>query len=365
MRYIGVAGKEMDILEFSTFRLIGAAAGVVMIILAAIRLRRVHPNLSFSSLLGLGGILLLLISLFPAAATVLTEVLAIGQYPGSRLIALLIIAVTVLWIVSASFASQLVKNKDQLDRLIRHVAIREFSQAHGQEAIPQGCVLAILPALNEEANIGGVLHKMPANIEGRPVVSLVVDDGSTDRTAEIAADCGALVIRSPFQRGGGAAIRLGFEAAERYGAAVAVNIDSDGQNDPEEMPGLVKPILADEADVMIGSRILGSHEITFWWRHVGVKLFSAIFNVLLGKRITDISSGYRAIRADCLRVLRLSQDQYHTSEFLVMCAKLGFRIGETPIHFARRASGKSKKGNEFLYGFRFARALLTAWVRNN
>jgi hypothetical protein len=83
----------------------------------------------------------------------------------------------------------------------------------------------------------------------------------------------------------------------------------------------------------------------------------------MGAKITDISSGYRAIRVDRIRDLRLYQDQYHTSEFLVMCAKQGLRIAEAPISFKRRTSGKSKKGNEILYGFRFARALFTAWLR--
>ena len=180
---------------------------------------------------------------------------------------------------------------------------------------------------------------------------------------DVAKEGGAAVICSPFRRGGGAAIRLGFDIADVVDAKIAVTIDADGQNDPQELPGLVTPIIDDKADVIIGSRIRGAHEITRWWRHVGVKLFSWIYNALMGVRITDISSGYRAIRVDCLPRLDLLQDQYHTSEFLVLCAKQGLRISEAPIHFRRRASGKSKKGNEFLYGLRFARALYTAWLR--
>ncbi len=358
-------GPVMDFQDFSTLRMLGVIAGILMALLGMMGLRRVTPRGPAALLIGIGGVLMGAVSVFPGVASILTDLLSIGAYPGSRLIALLIVAMLILWVAAAAFGAQTQKTKEQLDRLIRHVAINDFKAATPQASIPDGAIIAILPALNEENNIGAVLRKMPVEIDGVPVRALVVDDGSTDNTAKIARDAGAFVIRSPFQRGGGAAIRLGFEAAERFNARVAVNIDSDGQNDPQEMPGLVRPILNDDADVVIGSRILGSHEITHWWRHAGVKLFSTLYNVLMGKHITDISSGYRAVRADRLLDLRLYQDQYHTSEFLVMCAKLGYRIGEAPIRFSRRISGTSKKGNEFLYGLRFARALLTAWARNN
>lgn len=353
----------MEQIDFSAFRLVGLIAGFVIVAIGVRALRRVSAFGPGALFMIAGGAAVAATALFPGIATILTDVLQIGRYPGSRLLALLIIAVFVLGVAVMALLAQTAKGKEQLDRLIRHVAITDFVATRGDIDFARDTILAILPALNEEKNIAGVLARMPQTIEGRRVVSLVVDDGSTDATGAVAQANGAQVLRSPFQRGGGAAIRLGFEAAERAGAAVAVNIDADGQNDPQEMERLVRPILNQEADLVIGSRILGSHEITVWWRHVGVLLFSALYNFLLGQKITDISSGYRAIRVDKLRLLRLRQDQYHTSEFLVMCAKLNFRIAEAPIRFSRRVSGKSKKGNEVLYGLRFARALLTAWMR--
>lgn len=350
--------------ELSTFRLAGLLAGLVFMLIGALALRRSRPNAAFVSMTILGGLGIGVVSLFPGLVTILNDILSIGSYPGSRLIALALVALFIMWIVLAYQQARLAIHKEQIDKLIRHSAIKDFSQAPGVEKrIPADCVLCVMPALDEEKNIASVLRLFPETLFGAPVVPLIVDDGSTDRTKEVAESCGAVVLQSPFQRGGGAAIRLGFDVAEKFRAKIAITIDADGQNDPREMEALIKPIIDNDADVVIGSRMLGSHEITYWWRHLGVQLFSLIFNTLMGTRITDISSGYRAIRVDMLGKLRLFQDQYHTSEFLVMCAKQGLRIAETPIHFRRRASGKSKKGNEFLYGFRFARALFSAWLR--
>lgn len=350
--------------ELSTFRLIGLLAGLGLMLAGALALRRARPNAAFIAMFITGGLGISIVSLFPGLVTILNDVLSIGSYPGSRLIALIMLALFIMWIVLAYQQARLAADKQQIDKLIRHSAVKEFSQTAGVAArIPRDSVLCILPALDEEKNIASVLRLFPETLFGLPVVPLIVDDGSKDKTKEVAEACGAVVLQSPFQRGGGAAIRLGFDVAEKFGAKIAVTLDADGQNDPQEMKGLVEPIVNDAADVVIGSRMLGSHEITYWWRHVGVQLFSFVFNTLMGTRITDISSGYRAIRVDKISKLRLLQDQYHTSEFLVMCAKQGLRIAEAPIHFRRRASGKSKKGNELLYGFRFARALFSAWLR--
>ena len=351
-------------MEISAFRLFGVLTGLILILVGVLALRRTRPSAAFISTIVFGGAGICIVALFPQLATVLNDVLSMGAYPGSRLIALLLVATVFLWMLHSFQAARLSKSSDQLDKLIRYNAIKEFSLTPSvAERIPAGCILCILPALNEEKSIGGVLQAFPKSLFEIPVVALIIDDGSSDKTRSVAESYGALVLQSPFQRGGGAAIRLGFDAAKKFNARVAVNIDADGQNDPGEMAGLVEPILKARADVVIGSRMLGSHEITRWWRHVGVKVFGFIFNALMGARITDISSGYRAISVDKLNRLQLFQDQYHTSEFLVLCAKQGFQIAEAPICFKRRTSGKSKKGNEFLYGIRFARALLTAWLR--
>lgn len=351
-------------MELSTFRLIGLLAGLALMLTGALALRRAQPGAAFVTMIILGGVAICTASLFPGLVSVLNDILSIGSYPGSRLIAIMLIALFVIWIIITYQQARLAAHKDQIDRLIRHGAVKEFSQSPGvAERIPQGCALCILPALDEEKNVANVLQSFPDALFGAPVVPLIVDDGSKDRTKEVAEECGAVVLQSPFQRGGGAAIRLGFDVAEKFGARIAVTLDADGQNDPREMKALIEPIVNDAADVVIGSRMLGSHEITHWWRHLGVQVFSFIFTTLMGARVTDISSGYRAIRVDKIAKLRLFQDQYHTSEFLIMCAKQGLRIAEAPIHFRRRASGKSKKGNEFLYGLRFARALFSAWLR--
>ena len=113
-------------------------------------------------------------------------------------------------------------------------------------------------------------------IEGHHVVPVVVSDGSTDGTATVARDAGAYVAELPIRRGGGLALRVGYEIALRLGAEAVVTLDSDGQHLPEEIPIVIRPILANEADYVNGSRLLGSFERESLVRHLGVHVFSRI-----------------------------------------------------------------------------------------
>jgi hypothetical protein len=307
------------------------------------------------------GIVLAVVALFPAVATIITELLAIGEYPGSRLIALLVLTSIAVIVYTANLAGRITTLNRQLDTFFRETVVRGFIQAHPN--LPEDAILCVVPAHNEAANLPTVLPRFPSKVDGRPLLVLVVDDGSTDSTGSIVLEHRCLLARLPVNRGGGAALRTGFDIARAARAKIIVTIDADGQNDPEAVPMLVGPILAGEADIVIGSRILGGHEVTHWWRHVGVIVFSNLINFLMGTKITDCSSGFRAIRAECIASLRLLQDQYHTSEFLILSAKRGLTIKERPIVFRRRYSGRSKKGPEILYAFRFFYVLTTTWLR--
>lgn len=348
-------------LALSDLRLAGLLVAIACLIGFGRLLRQSDANPAAVLSLGGTGIGLMVVAIFPGTAGVLTDLLSIGRFQGSRLLALAVVAVLVLWLAVIFLLARSRRTAEQLDRLIRHVAVDTLSPEDRARA--QDAIVAVIPAYNEADNVGHVLDRLLPEIDGQKVVAVVVDDGSDDGTAAVARRHGAIVIRNPFRRGGGAAIRAGFDAAIAVSADVAVTLDADGQNDPQEMPGLVRPILEDRADIVLGSRILGRHEITVWWRHVGVLLFSRLLNLLMGTRITDVSTGYRAVRVRALERLALRQDQYHTSEFLVLAAKARLRIAEAPIVFKRRLSGKSKKGNELLYGFRFAYVLLTSWLR--
>ena len=139
--------------------------------------------------------------------------------------------------------------------------------------------LAIVPALNEEATVGGVIDELRAFDRGLDIV--VVDDGSTDRTAGIAADRGANVVRLPFNLGIGGAVQTGYRFAFEHGYDIAVQIDGDGQHDPSQLPKILAPLLAGEADLCVGSRFTGDGQFrSSFARRVGIKIFAHLVSLV-------------------------------------------------------------------------------------
>ena len=122
-------------------------------------------------------------------------------------------------------------------------------------------------------------------------------------------------------------------------------------------------LVEDEYDVVIGSRILGTREKDNPIRIAGVHIFSAIISSLLGKRITDPSSGFRAFKMDKIKSIDLYEDQYHTSELIIEAVKKGLRVKEVPITILKRQFGKSKKGRNLIYGLHFAKTIIKTWWR--
>jgi glycosyltransferase involved in cell wall biosynthesis len=140
-------------------------------------------------------------------------------------------------------------------------------------------------------------------------------------------------------------------------------MDADGQHNPEEIPNLLSPIIEDKHDIVIGSRILGGRERDSRLRLIGVYFFSFIINRLLGTKITDPASGFRAFKMNALKSIYLYEDQYHTSELIITAAKEGVRIGEVPITIHKRRFGKSKKGKNWKYGLHFSLTIIKSWWR--
>ena len=114
---------------------------------------------------------------------------------------------------------------------------------------------------------------------------------------------------------------------------------------------------------MIGSRVIGNRERDNAFRLIGVYFFSKIISLLLGRKITDPSSGFRAFRLKALTHIQLYEDQYHTSELIIDAVKKNLRLGERPITIKKRAFGKSRKGKDWIYGFQFARTIIKTWWR--
>ncbi len=190
-------------------------------------------------------------------------------------------------------------------------------------------ITAIIPAFNEEVSVGSiVLH---ARQHADRVI--VIDDGSTDRTCEVARLAGAEVICHHRNMGKGAALKTGFDLAKLNGAKVIVTMDSDGQHDPEEIPRLVAPILSGEADMVNGSRYInGNIKDTPFYRRIGQNVLDTVTNLNSGLHITDTQSGFRAFSKTAVPVFRFKSSGLSIeSEMLMDAANAGLRIKEVEI----------------------------------
>jgi glycosyltransferase involved in cell wall biosynthesis len=245
---------------------------------------------------------------------------------------------------------------------VRGKAVARFTARHpGLRLAP---VTVVIAALDERGGIEDVVRRIPARACGLDVATLVVDDGSTDGTAEAAEAAGALVARLERNCGHGIALRLGYAMAREHGARYIVTLDGDGQWDPVFLESVLEPVVRDEADFVIGSRVLGATETDDRVRHAGVHVFGALVRVLTGVRVTDTSSGFRALRAEVTATVRQEQVQYQTSELLIGAIAHGYRIAERPIVMRKRLAGSSKKGHNLIYGLRYCRVILSTWWRD-
>ena len=242
-------------------------------------------------------------------------------------------------------------------------AEREFIRVQGEVCFAP--VVVIIAAYNEEDCIGAVLASVPPVSCGVPVDTLVIVDGCTDDTAEVARRHGARVCELPSNRGQGAALRLGYALARRGGARYVVTTDADGQYDLAELPLLLQPLIDDEADFVTGSRVLGRQETSDPVRHLGVHVFAALASALTGQRLTDTSFGFRAMKAGLTGIVTLSQPQYQASELLLGMISRGYRVLEQPMTMLGRTGGTTKKGTNFRYGMRYARVLVGTWFRES
>jgi hypothetical protein len=280
-----------------------------------------------------------------------------------RLIFLLVIAFFVLLFLVLRLQSASDTNERSLRLLVEALGRERFDWA-GAKDLPDGPRLVVVsPAFDEAENVADVIGALPDRIDGYTVIPLIVSDGSHDATAAVARRAGALVAELPIRRGGGLALRVGYEIALELGAEIIVTMDADGQHLPSELGVMVDPIVHGEADYVSGSRLLGGFERESLVRHVGVHVFSRLVTLLTGQRITDPSSGYRAARAELLHRLVLQEDQFWTSEILIEALRHRARVVEVPITIAARAGGRSKKPRSIRYGWNFSKVIIQTWLR--
>jgi hypothetical protein len=202
--------------------------------------------------------------------------------------------------------------------------------------------VAIVPARNEEGAVAGVIEELRAFDPGLDVV--VVDDGSTDRTAEAAAAAGAAVVRLPFNLGIGGAVQTGFKYALEHGYELAVRLDGDGQHDPQELPKLLAPLVAGEADIVVGSRFADGSS-TYrppFARRAGIRWFARLVSLLTGQRVTDTTSGFQAVNELGIRLFAHDYPHdYPEVEATVMVFKHRLRLKEVPVRMREREHGTS------------------------
>ena len=222
--------------------------------------------------------------------------------------------------------------------------------------------VAVVPALNEEENVGRVIDELRALDPGMEIV--VVDDGSTDRTSEVAAERGVHVVRLPFNLGIGGAVQTGYRYAYEHGFDLAVQVDGDGQHDPAELPAILGPILDGDVDLVVGSRFTagsGAYRAPIL-RRAGIGLFARVVSLVVGQRVTDTTSGFRAVnrRAIALFAADYPHD-YPEVEATVMCVKHKLRLREVPVSMRERTGGRSSI-TAFRSVYYMAKVLLAIFV---
>ena len=204
--------------------------------------------------------------------------------------------------------------------------------------------VAIVPAYNEERNIVRVLAELRALDPGLEVV--VVSDGSTDRTADVADEAGAHVVRLPFNLGIGGAVQTGFRFAWEQGYELAVRLDGDGQHDASQLAAVIAPIVAGEADIAVGSRFIGygAYRSTAA-RRVGIRILAWVVSRIARQRVTDTTSGFQALnrRGIALYAGDLPRD-YPEVEGLVMAFRHHLRVTEVAVTMREREHGRSSIG---------------------
>jgi hypothetical protein len=347
---------------FIPIRIVGGLFGLAILVSTIRRYRRrdiSRLNLILTGLVTLG---IIALAVIPALFRPLFETFNFRPGNQRQLVAALVFAVFILFALILRATANTDATAASLRLLIQALTVQSFDMAQAETVPPGDRLIVVMPAHNEADNVGAVLASMPPAVEGLPVTTLVVDDASEDETAVVARKEGALVARLPIRRGQGMALRVGYEIGLKIGAMVIASLDADGQHDPDELPLVVGPIVRGEADMVVGSRMLGRFEKESHARHAGMYLLSAVVSLLHRQRITDVSSGFRATSAEMMRRLELEQDQY-SSEVLVEALRHHARIKEVAITVRARASGVSKKPGSLKYGYRFTKVIIQTWLR--
>lgn len=201
-------------------------------------------------------------------------------------------------------------------------------------------VLLIVPAFNEQDSIREVIR----TIEGSGYAYLVVNDGSTDATAQLLEEMNASHVNLVENLGIGGAVQTGYKYALRQGYRIAVQFDGDGQHDVSYVDKLIEPILLDQADIVVGSRFVGSESAfrSSFARRMGIRILSGLLKLTSGSYVHDVTSGFRAVNRKAMAVFARSYPiDYPEPESLAYALARGFKVAEVPVAMHERSGGSS------------------------
>ena len=203
--------------------------------------------------------------------------------------------------------------------------------------------VAIVPALNEEQSVARVIDELRAFDPGIDIV--VVDDGSVDRTSQVARSKGARVLRLPFNLGIGGAVQTGFRFAFEHDYDIAVRVDGDGQHDPAQLGRVLEPVLRGDADIAVGSRFASTEPSGYRSsrsRRIGIRLLAWIVSRIVGQQVTDTTSGFQALNREGIALFaRDYPHDYPEVEAMVMVFRHRLRLAEVQVEMRERGGGRS------------------------
>jgi glycosyltransferase involved in cell wall biosynthesis len=202
--------------------------------------------------------------------------------------------------------------------------------------------LAIVPAYNEESNIGSVVRSLFNHVDK----IVVVDDGSSDRTSKFAKDAGAVVLRHRINRGQGAALQTGHDYALQCNADYILHFDGDRQFDVDDIEPAFEKIKAESADILFGSRFLGSHSnIPIFKKYVIFPLARIFHRFFVGANLTDAHIGFRILNRHALQSIHITHDRMaHATEIIEQVKKHNLKYIEFPVQVVYRRYGQGMKG---------------------
>jgi glycosyltransferase involved in cell wall biosynthesis len=226
-------------------------------------------------------------------------------------------------------------------------------------------LLIIIPAFNEEDNIGKLIRSIRTNFRESDI--LTINDGSSDATSSLARNSGSIVVDLPQNLGYGNALQTGYKYALRQGYEYLVQMDADGQHDPESIASLYDKIIEKEHDIIIGSRFINYTYSPPLLRYMGMKLFAKIGGFLIKQNLTDPMSGFRAINKKAIRLFctDLFPSDFPDVDLIIMSRKAGLKIKEIPVvmHAARNKKSMHSGFKPLYYIFKMFLSIAVTALR--